>query len=112
MSMSDGEEGEDEEPKLDPKLAAAKKVAPMIASKKVAGNINKWNTAQAENHPATGASGSAAMAAKVAAAVAKVQVQVRTRFWSRGRALDLRLVQQPAVPKPAPVAATTSAAPC
>ncbi|EIM90511.1 uncharacterized protein STEHIDRAFT_75317 [Stereum hirsutum FP-91666 SS1] len=30
----------------DPKVAAAKKVAPMIASKKTANNINKWNQVQ------------------------------------------------------------------
>ncbi|KZV65850.1 hypothetical protein PENSPDRAFT_756163 [Peniophora sp. CONT] len=54
LSMGDGEDGdgEEEEEKIDPKVAAAKKVAPMIASKRVAGNISKWNTAQAENHTA------------------------------------------------------------
>ncbi|VDC05354.1 unnamed protein product [Peniophora sp. CBMAI 1063] len=51
MGEDEDDEGEhEEEEKVDPKVAAAKKVAPMIASKKVAGNINKWNTAQAENH--------------------------------------------------------------
>ncbi|KAH9857720.1 hypothetical protein C2E23DRAFT_805452 [Lenzites betulinus] len=52
FSMDDGAEGEDDAATNetttteDPKVAAAKKVAPLIASKKTANNITKWNQVQ------------------------------------------------------------------
>ncbi|KAI0831791.1 hypothetical protein BC628DRAFT_1486301 [Trametes gibbosa] len=52
FSMDDGAEGEDDATANetttteDPKVAAAKRVAPLIASKKTANNITKWNQVQ------------------------------------------------------------------
>ncbi|KAI0928096.1 hypothetical protein AcV5_005779 [Taiwanofungus camphoratus] len=47
--LADATAGEDENQKStaeDPKVTAAKKVAPLIASKKIVNNINKWNQVQ------------------------------------------------------------------
>ncbi|OSD02722.1 hypothetical protein PYCCODRAFT_1477382 [Trametes coccinea BRFM310] len=52
FSMDDGAEGEEDAAAAemttaeDPKVAAAKRVAPLIASKKTANNITKWNQVQ------------------------------------------------------------------
>ncbi|THG92972.1 hypothetical protein EW026_g8122, partial [Hermanssonia centrifuga] len=45
-TAEDGDEGGEKDASEDPKVAASKKVAPMVASKKIASNITKWNQVQ------------------------------------------------------------------
>ncbi|KAH9921052.1 uncharacterized protein B0H18DRAFT_1022520 [Fomitopsis serialis] len=82
----DGDDSDEEQQKAasdDPKVFAAKKVAPLIASKKVANNITKWNQVQEVLHdaappaaPEQGPSATASASTSVVKPVAKAATPV------------------------------------